>query len=67
MTQYNSIEDAILALTQKFSIDIFENTPRFIAILSDYAPNHTSEQLLPEQMEWPRLSPASSGRIVTPP
>lgn len=44
MTQYNSIEDAILALTQKFGIDIFENTPRFIAILSDYAPNHTSEQ-----------------------
>ena len=32
MTQYNSIEDAILALTQKFGIDIFENTPRFIAI-----------------------------------
>lgn len=44
MTQYNSIEDAILALTQKFGIDIFENTPRFIAILSDYAPNHTVEQ-----------------------
>lgn len=44
MTQYNSIEDAILALTQKYGIDILENTPRFIAILSDYAPNCTSEQ-----------------------
>ena len=44
MTRYNTIEDAILALTQKFGIDIFKNTPRFIAILSDYAPNLASEQ-----------------------
>ncbi len=45
MTQYNTIEDAIFALTQKFGIEILDNTPRFISILSDYAPNHASEQI----------------------
>lgn len=44
MTQYNSIEDAILALIRKYGIDTLEDTPRFIAILSDYYPNHIAEQ-----------------------
>ena len=46
MTQYNTIEDAILALMQKYGVEILENTPRFIAVLSDYAPNHAAEQTL---------------------
>lgn len=46
MTQYNTIEDAILALMQKYGVEILNNTPRFIAVLSDYAPNHAAEQTL---------------------
>lgn len=45
MTQYNTIADAVLALMQKYGVEVFENTPRFIALLSDYAPNHAEEQL----------------------
>lgn len=39
MTQYTTIEDAILAITQLSGIEILYNTQRFIALLSDYAPN----------------------------
>ena len=46
MTQYNTIEDAILAIIQKYGVEIIDHTPRFIAILSDYAPNHAAEQTL---------------------
>lgn len=45
MTQYNTIADAIFALAQKYGMEVFDNTPRFIALLSDYAPNHAEEQL----------------------
>ena len=46
MTQYNTIEDAILAIIRKYGVEIIDHTPRFIAILSDYAPNHAVEQTL---------------------
>lgn len=45
MTQYNTIADAVFALIQKYGEEVLENTPRFIALLSDYAPNHAEEQL----------------------
>lgn len=45
MNQYNTIEDAIVALTQKYGIEILENTSRFIALLSDFAPNFPEAQL----------------------
>ncbi len=44
MTQYNTIADAVFALTQKYGMEVFDNTSRFIALLSDYAPNHAEEQ-----------------------
>ena len=44
MIQYNAIADAVFALTQKYGMDVFDNTSRFIALLSDYAPNHAEEQ-----------------------
>ncbi len=39
MIQYNTIQDAMVALKQRFGIEMFYDTSRFIAILSDYAPN----------------------------
>ena len=45
MMQYNTIEDAIVALTQKYGIEVFDKTTRFIALLSDYAPNHSAAQM----------------------
>ena len=45
MIQYNTIEDAIFAIFQKYGVEVFGNTPHFIALLSDYAPNHIEEQL----------------------
>ncbi len=46
MTQYNTVEDAIFALTRQYGLEVLYNTPRFIAILSDYAPNHVAEQIV---------------------
>ena len=45
MTQYNTIADAVSALMQKYGMEVFDNTPCFIALLSDYAPSHAEEQL----------------------
>lgn len=45
MTQYNTIADAVFALMQNYGMEVFDDTPRFIALLSDYAPNHAEEQL----------------------
>lgn len=45
MTQYSTIADAIFALMQKYGMEVFDDTPRFIALLSDYAPSHAEEQL----------------------
>ena len=44
MNQYNTIEDAVVALTKTYGIDLLTNGPRFIALLSDYAPNHYETQ-----------------------
>ncbi len=44
MIQYGTIEDAIRGLTQEYGCEVVENTPRFIALLSDYAPNFSNEQ-----------------------
>ncbi|MCM1060066.1 MAG: sel1 repeat family protein [Eubacterium sp.] len=44
MIQYRTIEEAIKALTQEHGFDVLEDTPHFIALLSDYAPNFLSEQ-----------------------
>ena len=44
MIQYNNIVDAIVALTQKYGIEIFNSTPRFISLLSDWTPNLPEEQ-----------------------
>lgn len=44
MTLYSTIADAIFALLQKHGIDVCDNIPLFIALLSDYAPNHAEEQ-----------------------
>lgn len=44
MIQYRTIEEAIKALTQEHGFDVLEDTPRFIALLSDYAPNLITEQ-----------------------
>lgn len=46
MIQYGTIADAIAALVQKYGMDILGSTPRFIALLSDYAPNLAEEQLI---------------------
>lgn len=46
MIQYSTIVDAIVALTHKYSVDVFDSTPHFIALLSDYAPNHAEDQLI---------------------
>ena len=45
MTQYSTIADAIFALMQKYGMEVFGDTPRCIALLSDYAPSHAEEQL----------------------
>ena len=45
MTQFNTIDEAILAIAKEYGFDVFGDTSRFIAILSDYAPNHTTEQV----------------------
>lgn len=44
MIQYKTIEDAIVALTEKYGLRILSNTNRFIALLSDFAPNLLEEQ-----------------------
>lgn len=44
MTLYTTIEEAIVALTEKYGLSIFSNTNRFIALLSDYAPNLMEQQ-----------------------
>lgn len=46
MIQYNTIADAVIAIKQKYGLEVFDNTPRFIALLSDYAPNHVEEQFI---------------------
>lgn len=44
MTLYNNIEDAILALTKEHGTEIMKDAPRFIAMLSDFAPNLADDQ-----------------------
>lgn len=44
MKQYNNIEDAIIALTKIYGVEIWKETPRFIAILSDFVPNLADAQ-----------------------
>lgn len=46
MTLYKNIEEVILALTKMAGIDLLRDTPRFIALMSDYAPNLADEQRL---------------------
>lgn len=44
MNQFNTIEDAVAALTKTYGIGLLAEGPRFIALLSDYAPNHFEPQ-----------------------
>ena len=45
MVTFDSIEEAVAALVGEFGLGVLEDTRRFIALLSDYAPNHHSSQL----------------------
>ena len=45
MIQFDTIQDAIAAIMHDFGATVLKDTPRFIAILSDYAPNLREAQL----------------------